>query len=217
MPGGTAVYVSSPVGDQDVQKEMRRLEQTEKHLVHEHGMDFPVDSTAVLQAKKCSKSTLVRVGSTHPDFLDAQKGAAELQILQSLRSQYVAGVGQSVPHTQISDVGSAVCPEPINSVDVLKEVNEVHHSKLIRRRLKPMSSIIGKSTTRPLAIADARHSTEPSRFGAVLIGIDAYARDPLRGCSTPSRANIIDMLYSLVDNRNIARRQYLHLLRWAWL
>lgn len=98
MPGGTAVYVSSPVGDQDVQKEMRRLEQTEKHLVHEHGMDFPVDSTAVLQAKKCSKSTLVRVGSTHPDFLDAQKGAAELQILQSLRSQYVAGVGQSVPH-----------------------------------------------------------------------------------------------------------------------
>ncbi|KAK0455591.1 uncharacterized protein EV420DRAFT_1644378 [Desarmillaria tabescens] len=78
----------------------------------------------------------------------------------------------------------------------------------------------------PSLIQAVRSGLGLYRFWAVLIGVDAYAQVPLRGCktvssvssapniqtlmirdpkSTPSRTNIVDTLYSLVNNPEIER------------
>ncbi|KAK0227168.1 hypothetical protein EDD85DRAFT_958400 [Armillaria nabsnona] len=85
----------------------------------------------------------------------------------------------------------------------------------------------------PSLTEGAPHRIDASRFWAVLIDIDAYERNPLRGCGfliddlgvpkghiqcllgpenpisenslTPSRANIVDVLYSLIGNPEIKR------------
>ncbi|PBK72061.1 hypothetical protein ARMSODRAFT_1082575 [Armillaria solidipes] len=117
---------------------------------------------------------------------------------------------------------------PIN--DDVKQLNRLNS---LRRSLPAPHSQLTRTPA-------TQHRVDASRFWAVLIGIDAYQSNPLRGCVsdaklvkksliedvgvpekriqcllgsqipipsndlfTPSRSNIVNMLYSLIDNPDI--------------
>ncbi|PBK91148.1 hypothetical protein ARMGADRAFT_1166537 [Armillaria gallica] len=177
---------NTPAPNQDMLKEIRRLEEVENRLAQEYGMvssdgSYKVDSVAVFQ------EATRRAGSLPRRLLIAAK-----VIL-------------------------------FNDMSAINDGDTPRHSV---------------SHESPSSTRGAPHRIDASRFWAVLIGIDAYERNPLRGCvsdallvrrfliddlgvpkeriqcllgpekpncriSAPSRTKILDTLYSLIDNPNI--------------
>ncbi|SJL01080.1 uncharacterized protein ARMOST_04396 [Armillaria ostoyae] len=214
-------------------EEMHRWRQAARRLAQKYHIDFDenTDPVAVLQeverrarsSRKRSSGRIFSFASLRDAFASVFKfvktDAEELKRPRRFGSA-VPVPQQSIPH------GSAA-PDPQQSIS--------HGSAAP----VPQQSIPSESRS---LIEDVRYDVGRYQFWAVLIGIDAYTQDPLRGCvsdallikhfltddlgvpenriqcllgskdpnfagpmSTPSRANIIDTLYSLVNNPEITR------------
>ncbi|SJL04296.1 uncharacterized protein ARMOST_07657 [Armillaria ostoyae] len=197
------VVAGAQLGNQDLLKEIRRLEEVENRLARKYKMASPegicIDSVAVLEEAKRRATSLRR----------------RLQIAAKILF--------------------------LNDRSTLENDDVVLLQRLYHLRYAYATTVPHRPVSResPSLTQGAPHRIDASRFWAVLIGIDAYKRNPLRGCVsdallmrdyliddlgvpeeriqcllgpenpipgkflTPSRTNIVDVLYSLIDNQGI--------------